>query len=207
MSQETVFLIEKSMGLFWVLVQQVCFCGVGYVYGDLARGSAFPVRRFLLRQAAVFAVLCALCFERELGIPFLSSMLIIDGRDFYPWAVRITLCSMMILFDALLLVYTWRVYGIYTRGRQTVRPTWRGDLCVVIGVGLLCVLWIHRSIATTLLHNLSMWDYTWMGRAFIQLSNFFYVPLEIAGAILLYFFRKAVRRSLAATETTEAPNV
>ena len=35
--------------------------------------------------------------------------------------------------------------------------------------------------------------YMWMGRAFIQVSNFFYVPLEIAGAVLLYRFWRAVR--------------
>lgn len=206
MSSETIFLVEKSMGLFWVFIQQVCFCGVGYVYGDLVH-EAFGRRAFFLRQSLVFLALCLLCFEKELGISCLSGALAIGERNFYPWTIRILLCSAMILFDTLLLLYTFRIYRVCTRGREAIRPTLPVDLCLVAGVSFLCVAYIRQSIDTALLHDLSMWDYTWLGRAFIQLSNFFYVPLEIAGAILLYFFRKTVRRSLNVPHAGEISNV
>ncbi len=205
-SSETIFLAEKSMGLFWVLIQQICFCGVGYVYGDLVRES-FGRRDFFLRQGIFFFVLCLLCFEKELGISLLSGALTIGERNFHPWAIRILLCSVMILFDALLLLYTWRIYRVCIRGRKAIRPTLPVDLCLVAGMAFLCVAYIRQSIDTALLHDLTMWNYTWLGRAFIQLSNFFYVPLEIAGAILLWFFRKTVRRSLAVPHSEETPNV
>lgn len=201
-SPDLIFLIEKLMGLFWVFIQQICFCGVGYVYGNLVhpdRGS----QKFFGRQAIAFLVLCLLCFERELGIPFLSSLLLLEEGDFYPWAILIILCSAMILFDALLLLYTWRVYRVYRRGTRSIGRTFPVDLCFIVAVGTVCCMYIRRSIDVTLLYGLSGEEYIRIGRAFIQLSNFFYVPLEITGALLLYFFRRAVRRNIAPGETEE----
>lgn len=192
MPYDYVFLTDKLMGLFWVLVQQVCFCGVRYVYESLVPCGR-SARRIAAPQAAVLVLLTILCFERELGIPFLSSLLVFGLRDFWPWTMRIALCGAMILFDALLLLYTYRIYRIYRRGLQAAGPTLAGDAALTLLVLALCAGYAAGSIRATLAHDISMDDYTWIGRAFIQISNFFYAPLEIAGAALLWRFWRAVR--------------
>ncbi len=167
-------MIDKSLELFWVLIQQCCFCGVKYIYeGLIPNGQS--LKRIILTQVIIFAVLVILCFEQELSIKFLSSMLVFGRKTFYPWAMRITLCAAMILFDSLLLLYTFRIYFI----------------CVI------CFGYIAGSIHASLTQKISMNAYLWVGRAFVQLSNFFYVPLEISGAVLLYNFWRAVRDNKA----------
>ena len=191
-----IFLMEKSLGLFWVLIQQGCFCGVKYVYeGLIPKGQS--LRRIVAAQAAFFAVLVVLCFERELGLAFLSSALRFGDRDFYPWAMRIALCSAMILFDALLLLCAFRIYRLYRRGLAAARPTLPADAALFLLTGALCVAYTAGIIHATLANDLPMDDFYWMGRAFIQLSNFFYVPLEITGALLLYRFWRAVQENVS----------
>ncbi|MDR3254269.1 MAG: hypothetical protein LBT31_01705, partial [Synergistaceae bacterium] len=133
------------------------------------------------------ALLCALAFERELGIAPFSSLLQIRGRDFYPWAVRVALCCGMILFDALIVLYICRIGRVYRRGFSgSERPTWPGDATVSAAVILLCVAFVAQSVSTTLKHDLPFENYIWMERAFLPLSNFFYVSLEATGAIALF---------------------
>ena len=191
-----IFLMEKLLGLFWVLVQQACFCGVKYVYEGLIPGGQGP-RRIVAAQLALFATLAVLCFEEELGLGFLSTALKFGIKDFYPWAMRMALCSAMILFDALLLLYAFRIYRLYRHGLSAARPTLPVDAALTLFACVLCVAYTAGTIHATLARNISMKVYMWMGRAFIQVSNFFYVPLEITGAVLLYRFWRAVRETNA----------
>ena len=189
-----IFLMEKSLGLFWVLIQQGCFCGVKYIYEGLIPDGQ-GLRRIVAAQVFFFAALTALCFERELGLALLSSALKYGDRDFYPWAMRITLCSAMILFDALLLLYAFRIYRLYRRGLAAAGPTLPADAALALLTCALCVAYTAGAIHATLVRDIPMDDFYWTGRAFIQLSNFFYVPLEITGAVLLYRFWRTVREN------------
>lgn len=200
MDGEMLFLVEKSMGLFWVLVQQACFCCVKYVYAGIVSGGGTAAfvrqrRRIAAVQIAAAASLVVLCFERELGVGGLSRLLDLDAADFYPWAVRMALCAAMILFDALLLLYTFRIYRIYRHGLSAARPTLPADAALTAGVLALWALYEAGGIHAALSRGLTIDDYVWIGRAFIQISNFFYVPLEICGASLMYIFWRSVRDS------------
>ena len=189
-----VFLIEKLLGLFWVLVQQSCFCVVKYVYEGLIPNGR-SLRYIVSLQLVFFAFLVLLCFEEELGLKFLSLMLKTGRRNFYPWAVRVALCSAMILFDALLLLYGFRIYRLYKYGITALSSTLIIDFILTLSVFAVCVIYTACMIHAALARNISMNIYMWMGRAFIQFSNFFYVPLEITGAVLLYKFYKAVHEN------------
>ncbi len=197
MSPEQVFLIEKSMGLFWVLIQQICFGGSKYVYESLVRPEQ-GTRTYLLQQGCIFGILCVLAFERELGVPFLSSILNRPHGDFYPWGIRIMLCGVMILFDSLLVLYIYRICRLYRHGLASVRPTGIADWGLVAVVATFCVLYVWHSIETSAAFRIPMWDYPWIGRAFIQISNFFYVPLESLAALLLYLFWCDLKKDLEA---------
>ncbi|MBQ6774740.1 MAG: hypothetical protein IJP48_11875 [Synergistaceae bacterium] len=150
------------------------------------------LRRIVMTQVILFIILVILCFEYELSIKFLSSLLLFGRRNFYPWSVRIILCSAMILFDALLLLYTFRIYRLYKFGFESLSPVFPVDLALTLIICLICSGYIAGTIHASLTRNISMRSYVWLGRAFIQFSNFFYVPLEITGAILLYKFYHAV---------------
>ena len=199
MNAYLVFVIEKSMGLFWVLIQQCCFCGVKYIYESLIPNGQ-SLRRIVMTQLILFTGLVIICSEYELSIKFLSTALRFGDINFYPWAVRITLCSAMILFDSLLLLYAFRIYRIYKFGLSAVKPVLFTDLALTLSICIICAGYIACSIHAKFARNISMDSpqvYSQIGRAFIQFSNFFYVPLEITGALLLRKFYKAVRNNKA----------
>ncbi|GHS90954.1 hypothetical protein AGMMS49957_17640 [Synergistales bacterium] len=185
-SSETLFLAEKLMGLFWVLVQQTCFCGTKILYESLSRERA-RVRTILFFQCVIFLAFCAVSFERELGIPFLSSALWIGERDFYPWAVRVILCSGMVLFDALLALYIYRIFRLCYDGHTAFCPTFLWDTFVFLCVTAVCAGFINQSVSTTIAHDLDMdMEFTWIARSFLAFSNFFYVLFETCAAAVLF---------------------
>ena len=187
-------MIERLMGLFWVLIQQLCFVCIKYAHDDIVRGRERAVR-LAATQAALFLVLLVFCFEREIGLPFFSKTLAKPSVDYYPWAVRIAICSAMILFDALLVLYFWRIVRVYREGLAVARGTLKGDLAVAAFVLLLGAGYVACSVGASERFGFAMRQYMWIGRFFIQLANFFYIALEVGGAILFWLFlRKLLDR-------------
>jgi len=186
------FLIERLMGLFWVAVQQFCFICLKYAHdGILGIGRTW---RLLFSQLLVFALLVVFCFESELGSGYLKNALYINGVEFYGWTVRIAICGCMILFDSLLVLYFARIVRLYKFGLSAASPTLKGDLVVFAFVLVLCCSYLYGSIASSLRLSFDMYQYNWIGRFFIQISNFFYIALEVGGAILAWFFLKQLLR-------------
>jgi len=146
------------------------------------------VRKLLISQLLAFVLLIVFCFEYELGISFTSNALLIGRNDYYPWTVRIVLCGLMIMFDCLLVLYFARIVRVYRLGVAYARPTWPGDALVVVFVAILCGGYIYTSIDTASRLKFHIDTYLWIGRFFIQISNFFYITLEIGGALLIWFF-------------------
>lgn len=182
------------MGIFWVLIQQSCFVCIKYAHDDIVRGRGRVVR-LVATQAVLFLALLALCFERETGLVFLSKVLARPPVDYYPWAVRIAICSAMILFDALLVLYFWRIVRVYRGGLAVARDTLKGDFAVAAFVVLLGAGYVACSVGASERLGFAMRQYMWIGRFFIQLSNFFYIALEVGGAILFWLFlRKLLDR-------------
>ena len=185
------FLIERLMGLFWVMVQQFCFACLKYAHDDIVFGNG-RVKRLSVSQALSFALLVVFCFEYELGIAFASKALRIGKNNYYPWTVRVILCGTMILFDSLLVLYFARVVRVYRRGLSSVRPTWPGDMAVVAFVVALCGGYMYFSITAAMRLGFGMSIYLWIGRFFIQISNFFYIALEVGGVLLIWSFLRQV---------------
>lgn len=176
------------MGLFWVAIQQFCFTCIKYAHDDIVKGRAAAMR-LVLSQLFLFLLLAAYCFERELGIGF-SYILCTPRIDVFPWSVRIVICGAMILFDSLLVLYFWRIVRVYQRGLEAARPTFVGDLGVVAFVLFLSGGYVLASVGAADRLGLAMLQYMWIGRFFIQISNFFYIGLEVGGALLFWFFLK-----------------
>lgn len=187
------FLIERLMGIFWVIVQQFCFVCVKYAHDDIAKGDGRVVRLAVSQCAAAIA-LSAFCFERELGAGLVSGPLSAGEYDYFPWTVRIVICGAMILFDSLLVLYFARIVRLYTGGLDAARSTLPGDLAVCLLISALCFGYIRLSVSAAVRYGFDMCQYMWVGRFFIQISNFFYIALEIGGAILMWSFFKRIRR-------------
>ena len=188
------FMIERLMGLFWVMIQQLCFVCIKYAHDDIVLGQG-RVKRLAAVQAIFFLLLLAFCFEREAGLPLLSRLLAGRSLDYYPWAVRIAICAAMILFDSLLVVYFWRIVRVYRKGLHAAKGTIRGDLALTAFVLLLGVGYVVLGIRASERFAFTMAQYMWVGRFFIQLANFFYIALEVGGAILFWqFLRKLLDR-------------
>lgn len=186
------FICERLMGLFWVLVQQLCFVCVKYTYDDIVTGRG-QRKRLAVQQGIVFFAMVFFCFQYELGFSDIPLALFIKGTEYFPWVVRITLCCAMILFDSLLLLYVFRIVRVYRYGLKTAHPTQRGDLIVLVLVTILLGSYIYTSVHTSVNHNFSMAQYNWIGRFFIQLANVFYVALEVSGALIAWKFLKHLK--------------
>ena len=187
------FLVERLMGLFWVTVQQFCFACLKYAHDGIVleggRGG-----RLIASQLSAFALLSAFCFELELGIGLASKALLIGGTDYYPWAARITLCGTMILFDALLVLYIARIVRVYRHGLSSARPTLPGDMAVLASVAALCCGYMYFSITAAQRLGFDLDTYLWIGRFFIQISNFFYITLEVGGVLVIWSFLRQVMK-------------
>jgi len=148
----------------------------------------------LIFQFLTFVLLVVFCFEYELGGGYLWRALYIKRVDFYSWTVRITLCGAMILFDALLVLYFARIVRLYRYGLDSARSTLTVDLAIFAFVAILCCGYLYGSITSALRHGFNMDQYNWIGRFFIQISNFFYITLEVGGALLAWSFLKQLAR-------------
>ena len=187
------FMIERLMGIFWVGVQQLCFACLKYTHDDIVFGDR-KARKLLVFQLLAFALLVVLCFEYELRIAFLSEVMLIGENDYYPWTVRVALCGAMILFDALLVLYFMRIIRVYRRGLSSVKPTLPGDLAVLAFVAALCGCYMYCSIIAASRLGFDMNTYLWVGRFFIQISNFFYIALEVWGVFISWSFLRQVMK-------------
>ncbi len=186
------FTCERLMGLFWVLIQQFCFVCIKYAHDDIVTGDG-KGRHLLIQQGIVFFILIFFCFQYELGFHQIPLTLFLNGTEYFPWTVRIILCGAMILFDSLLVLYFFRIVRVYRYGLGAARPTKYGDLIVLVFVAVLCAGYLYASISASLNHNFSMAQYNWIGRFFIQLANFFYIALEVSGALMAWKFLQRLR--------------
>ena len=186
------FMIERLMGLFWVGVQQFCFTCLKYAHDGII--GTVRMRRLLIFQVISFALLSAFCFDPELWGGRLWNALLINGVEFYEWTVRVALCGAMILFDSLLVLYFARIVRLHRHGLAAARPTLGADLAVAAFVTVLCCGYLYVSIASALRLRFDMDEYNWIGRFFIQISNFFYIALEVGGAFLAWSFLRRILR-------------
>jgi len=190
-----VFLIERLLGIFWVTVQQFCFACLKYAHDEIVLGDG-KVGRLFISQFLAFVFLVVFCFEHELGISAASGALLVGRTDYYPWAVRIVLCGVMILFDGLLVLYFARIVRVYKHGPASARPTRCVDIAVVAFVAALCGGYLYTSITAASRLGFGLSKYLWIGRFFIQISNFFYIALEVGGAFLIWFFLRQVVKDM-----------
>jgi len=186
-----VFLIERLMCLFWIAVQQFCFACVKYAHDDIVSGA--KTWRIAASQAAALVLTVVFCFEPELNLSFPSKLLLKGDMDYFPWVARIVLCGMMILFDALLMLYFYRIVRVYRRGLASARPTLPGDAALAALVTTLCCVYITAGIGASGRIGFDMSQYLWIGRFFIQISNFFYISLEAGGAFIMWTFLREAR--------------
>jgi len=180
------------MGLFWVIVQQFCFTCLKYAHDNIL--GIVKTWRLLFSQLLVLVILSAFIFSPELGSRYFWNALYINRVVFFEWVVRVTLCGVMILFDALLVLYFARIVRLYRCGLASARPTLPVDLAVFTFVAVLCCGYLYESITSSLRLGFNMDQYNWIGRFFIQISNFFYIALEIGGAVLAWLFLKHLLR-------------
>lgn len=182
--------MERLMGLFWVMVQQFCFTCLKYAHDNII-GTGKTVK-LLITQILTLAILIAYCFETELGSGYIKNLLFINGVQFYAWTARVIICGVMILFDWLLVLYFARIVRLYRRGVVAASPTLPGDLAAITFVAALCCAYLYLSITSSLRLGFDMDQYNWIGRFFIQISNFFYIALEVGGAIMAWLFLKQI---------------
>lgn len=185
------------MALFWIFVQQICLCYIKRAYEDVMGRTA---RAHMAAQGVFFLFLLLVAFDLYFGFDFIYGRLPEGAVAFYGRLKWNFFCCVMLVLDALLVAYAWRMYRLYMRGAQDsfvpssparVRAV---DLAVTIAF-VLPFLWYHAGLTDTALrHGLSDADIRAQQFFFIKIANFFYAFFEGAAAVLLWRIYRRVRR-------------
>jgi hypothetical protein len=152
------------------------------------------MRAEMARNAALFSLIAALSFMRDLFPGTSCAFLAASGTDYYPWGVRIFLCAAMVLFDSLLVLYFWRIVRVYKRGAAAVRRTWPADALLAALIFSAAAVYLYGSIGAAERLGLSSGEYVRIGRFFVQACNFSYIALESIGALLIASFLLGVKK-------------
>lgn len=188
------FLIQRFMGFFWIATQQILFCGVKYAYDTIARKGGAKLKLLVGANIAFFVFFAYVCFERELGFwVFWGSLITTTRYNLYQWGMCIFVCSSMILFDVLIALYIYRIVRVVRKGLAAARPTFAGDVVAGGIVALLGATYYFDSVRASLALGFSMDEYFWIGRFFIQVSNFFYAAFETFSAVMFLTLLKKLK--------------
>ena len=192
-------IFANVMVLFWILVQQVCLCYVKRAYEDIS-GRGAPKGYFAV-QGVFFLCLVLLGFDRLLGIDIVYGNLPRGGLRFYQRLKWNFFCEVMLVLDAWLVAYGWRIYRLYMSDIPRIPSLWRVRLEDIVVACFFVVPFVvyHWGMATTILKyglpTRSIWAIQFL---FIRFSGFFYALFEGAAAVLLWkMYRKIRKEGLA----------
>lgn len=192
-------MFSNSMVLFWIFVQQVCLCFIKRAYEDIM-GRAERVRSFIVMQAVFFGFLALLAFDLLLGFDFAYRWLPEGAFFFYGRLKWNFFCDVMLILDALLVAYAWRIYRLYTRAPQApLEPSSPARVClqdaVLSALFFALFLWYHAGMTKAALrHGLRDEEVRMLQFFFIKFSNFFYALFEGTAAVLLWRIYSGVRK-------------
>lgn len=179
-----IFTIDRLLELFWLGVQQICFVLVKRAYNDILNGNKGCVA-LCARQTAVFAAFAIFAFLPELGLHFMERLFTAQGAAYFAWTVRITLCTAMMLFDALLVLYCVRIIRIYRGGVNAAGTALPWDAILTSAAVLLASGYVCASIHASERFRFSTEQYLRVGRFFVETANFTYIILEGAAAAMV----------------------
>ncbi len=193
----TIDIFSNIMALFWILVQQICLCYIKRAYEDMM-GRA--LRAYMALHGAFFVFLLLIGFDLLFGFDFVYGRLPEGALFFYGRLKWNFFCEVMLVLDALLVAYAWRMYRLYMRDGGSpfaTSPSMRvrvEDIVVVV-VFFAPFLWYHAGMTETALrHNLNDEQIRTLQFFFIKVANFFYAFFEGTAAVLLWRIYRLVRR-------------
>lgn len=201
----TIDLFSNTMALFWILVQQLCLCYIKWAYEDIM-GRAARVRAYMAMHGALFVLLLLIAYDLHFGFSLVYGRLPAGAAAFYGRLKWNFFCCVMLVLDALLVAYAWRMYRLYMRdAREPFAPSSparvrAGDFALTAAF-LLPFLWYHAGLTgAALRHGLSAAEIRALQFFFIKISNFFYALFEGTAAVLLWRIYRCVRREAALHE-------
>lgn len=195
----TIDIFSNIMALFWILVQQVCLCYIKWAYEDMM-GRASRMRAYMALHGVFFVFLLSVGFDLLLGLDFVYGRLPEGALFFYGRLKWNFFCEVMLVLDALLVVYAWRMYRLYMREEgsslEASSPMRvRAWDIVVIVVFFAPFLWYHAGMTEAALrHGLDDEQVRTLQFFFIKVANFFYALFEGTAAVLLWRIYRLVRR-------------
>ena len=192
-------IFSNVMAVFWIFVQQVCLCYIKWAYEDIM-GRTSRMRAYMVMHVAFLALLILIGFDLLFGLDFVYSQLPKKTWFFYPRLKWNFLCTVMMLIDAHLVFYAWRLYRLYMAAPQVPFKTSSPMLVrvqdlVVTLVFFVMYLWYHAGMTNTALsHRLGDEEVLTLQFFFIKITNFFYAFFEGTAAALLWRIYSRVKK-------------
>lgn len=184
---------EMAFGLVWCLVQQICYIQIKRAYDRAAGRSSGGL--FLAVQAAVALAIVAICVMQGLGVGSFADLpswvrYAPQQPGWSAWTV--TICTAMICFDALLVLYARR-WARLCDGAGAVRTLWADAAVIAISFGFGALYLVSSDFAAASL-RVSLDGYHTLRRAYIAMANGCYIALELWAAWILRGFWLSARR-------------
>lgn len=192
-------IFSNAMVLFWILVQQVCLCYIKWAYEDL-NGRARRARLTMAAQVPLFVFFAALAFDQLLGLDFAYGRLPAGALYFYGRLKWNFFCAVMLVLDALLVAYAWRMSRLYARAPETPFIPSSPALVFLCDAAIAALfastfIWYHAGMTEIALRlRLGPEDVRMLQYFYIKVSNFFYALFEGTAAILLWGVYRRIRK-------------
>lgn len=188
-------IFQNSMVLFWILVQQICLCFIKWAYEDL-RERPFAVLRYGAVQGIFFFLFFLLAFDTLFGLDFVYSRFPEKAFFFYPRIRWNFFCTVMLILDALLVAYGWRIYRLYMANfpRMQSAETVFMQNFVLVAAFLILFFAYHAGMTRAALRYDFSQESVWATQFFfIKIANFFYAVFEGIGAAMLWKMYRKMR--------------
>lgn len=193
-------IFSNAMAMFWIFVQQVCLCFIKLAYEKIMERPR-RARLCYVVQGAAFVGLMIFAFDLMLGVSCFWRYIPREAWPFYGRLKWNFLCWVMLVLDALLVAYGWRIYKLYTRGADKFALSSplrvAAEDLAIVAVFLAPFIWYHMGMTSfAIRYGLPDEDVRTLQFFFIKIANFFYAFFEGTAAVLIW----KVYRSAGGTE-------
>jgi hypothetical protein len=181
----TYRLFSFLMALFWIFVQQVCFCGVRWACEDLGR-TGRSIRPLARIQAGILLLLAALAAADLWLLPPIFPH---DNNS--PSLVWQFLCTVMMALDGGIVAGVWRIHRIHaTRENPGEDRSLRFARIWAVGCLLVYGLYFAGALPAVGRYGLNGREWEALCLFYFRIVNLFYLVLEgSAGLIALALWR------------------
>lgn len=184
------------MAIFWIFVQQVCYCCIKYAYENIL-GRKIKVRAYVIFHGLILLALFFMAFETDAGINLAFHFIPKKIQHFYPHLRWNFFFAVMFAYDLLLLTYAWRIYRLFVAEKPkpaTVQTVLLQDALIVLFAFGVYFLYHWGLVMSFYRFRLPIWRIRGIQLFFTGVLDFFFPLIEAACGLMLWRVYKTAKK-------------